>query len=93
MTPAELDEIWCVGSPGGHMYPKGISPKIAAMASQKWTIKYLLFVIFAIATCDHSKHHNLVLHPHNMLTPSVSLHHVIAFICSFHLAKHLQGGL
>ena len=73
MTPSELDEIWCVGSPGGHMYPKGISPKIAAMASQKWTIKYLLFVIFAIATCDHSTHHNLVLHPHNNYVNTISV--------------------
>ena len=28
MTPSELDEISCVGSPGGHMCPKGISPSL-----------------------------------------------------------------
>ena len=26
MTLSELDKIWCVGSLGSHMYPKGISP-------------------------------------------------------------------
>ena len=28
MTPSELDEIWCVGSLGGYMYPKAILPKL-----------------------------------------------------------------
>ena len=48
VTPSELDEIWCVGSPGGHMYPKGISPKLLIWLPRKRLLNILLFVIFAL---------------------------------------------
>ena len=48
MTPSELDEIWCVGSPGGHMYPKGISPKLLIWLPRNGLLNILLFVIFAL---------------------------------------------
>ena len=48
MTPSELDEIWCVGSPGGHMYPKGISPKLLIWLLRNGLLNILLFVIFAL---------------------------------------------
>ena len=48
MTPSELDEIWCVGSPGGHMYPKGISPKFLIWLPRNGLLNILLFVIFAL---------------------------------------------
>ena len=47
MTPSELDEIWCVGSPGGYMYPKGISPKLLVWLP-RYGLNLLLFVIFAL---------------------------------------------
>ena len=46
--PSELDEIWCVGSPGGHMYPKGISPKLLIRLPRNRLLYILLFVIFAL---------------------------------------------
>ena len=48
MTPSELDEIWCVGSPGGHMYPKGISPQLLIWLPRNGLLNILLFVIFAL---------------------------------------------
>ena len=48
MTPSELDEIWCVGSPGGHMYPKGISPKLLMWLPRNGLLKILLFFVFAL---------------------------------------------
>ena len=48
MTPSELDEIWCVGSSGGHMYPKGISPKLLIWLPRNGLLNILLFVIFAL---------------------------------------------
>ena len=48
MTPSELDEIWCVGSPGGHMYPKGISPKLLIWLPRNGPLNILLFVVFAL---------------------------------------------
>ena len=48
MTPSELDEIWCVGNPGGHMYPKGISPKLLIWLPRNGLLNILLFVIFAL---------------------------------------------
>ena len=45
---SELDEIWCVGSPGGHMYPKGISPKLLIWLPRNGLLNILLFVIFAL---------------------------------------------
>ena len=58
MTLSELDEIRCVGSPGDHMYPKGISSLLLVWLPPKWRIKYSTFLLFC-CTCDHSKHHNL----------------------------------
>ena len=59
MTPSELDEIWCVGSPGGHMYPKGISPQLLIWLPRNGLyIKYFTFCHFC-STRDHSNHHNL----------------------------------
>ena len=48
MIPSELDEIWCVGSPGGHMYPKGIFPKLFIWLPRNGLLNILLFLIFAI---------------------------------------------
>ena len=48
MTPSELDEIWCVGSPDGHMYPKGISPKLLIWLPRNGLLNNLLFVIFVL---------------------------------------------
>ena len=48
MTPSELDENWCVGSPGGHMYPKGISMKLLIWLPRNGLLKILLFVVFAL---------------------------------------------
>ena len=48
MTPSELDEIWCVGSPGGHMYPKGISPKLLIWLPINGLLKFLLFVVVTL---------------------------------------------
>ena len=48
-TPSELDEIWCVDSPGGHMCPKGISPPLLAWLPRNGSLNILLFSIFAIA--------------------------------------------
>ena len=48
MTPSELDEIWCVGSPSGHMYSKGISPKLLVWLPGNEQLNILLFVIFAL---------------------------------------------
>ena len=53
MTPSELDEICCMGSPGGHVSQKNFT-QIACMASQKWAIKYLLFVIFSVPVTSQS---------------------------------------
>ena len=48
MTPSELDENWCVGSPSGHTYPKGISPKLLIWLPRNGLLKILLFVVFAL---------------------------------------------
>ena len=48
MTPSELDVIWRVSSPGGHMYPKGISLKLLVWLPGNGQINTLLFVIFAL---------------------------------------------
>ncbi len=58
MTPSELDEIWCMGSPGGHMCLKGISPSLLVWLPRNGPINILLFDYFC-CTCDHSKRHNL----------------------------------
>ena len=48
MTPSEFDKNWCVGSPGGHMYPKGISHKLLVWLPRNGLLNILLFVIFAV---------------------------------------------
>ena len=48
MTPSELDEIWCVDSPSGHMYPKGISPKLLIWLPRNGLLNILIFVVFAL---------------------------------------------
>ena len=48
MTLSELDEIRCVGSPGGHMCPKGISSLLLVWLPPKWRIKYSTFCYFAV---------------------------------------------
>ena len=48
MTPSELDEIWCVGSPGDHMYPKGISTELLVWLPRNGQLNILLFVIFSL---------------------------------------------
>ena len=48
MTLSELDEIRCVGSPGGHKCPKGISSLLLVWLPPKWRIKYSTFCYFAV---------------------------------------------
>ena len=48
MTPSELDEIWCVGSPGGHMCPKGISPPLLVWFPRNGSLNILLFCYFSV---------------------------------------------
>ena len=48
MTPSELDKNWCVSSPGGHMYPKGISPKLLVWLPTNGLLNIFLFVMFAL---------------------------------------------
>jgi hypothetical protein len=51
MTPSELDEIQCVGSPSGRIPKEFLSSYVASMASQKWLIElstctFLLFLSY-----------------------------------------------
>ena len=48
MTPSEFDVTWCVGSPGGHMYLKGISHKLLVWLPRNGLLNILLFLIFAV---------------------------------------------
>ena len=48
ITPLELDKIWCVGSPAGHMYPKGISPKLLIWLPRNGLLNILLFLVFSL---------------------------------------------
>ena len=58
MIPSELEEIWCVSSPGGHMCPTGISPPLLVWLLRNGSFNVVLFCYFCY-TCDHSKRHNL----------------------------------
>ena len=47
-NPSELEEeIWCMGSPGGHVCPKGILPH-CLYGFPKWPIKYSDFLLFLL---------------------------------------------
>ena len=48
MIPSELDEIWCVDSPGNQMYPKEISSKLLVWILRNGLLNILLFVIFSL---------------------------------------------
>ena len=48
MTPSELGEIWCKGSLGGHMFPKGISAPLLVWLPRNDLSNNLLFCFFAI---------------------------------------------
>ena len=48
MTPSELNEIWCVGSSSGLMYPKGISPKLLVRFPRNALLNIFLFCSFAM---------------------------------------------
>ena len=47
MTPSEVDEIWFVGSVGGHMCPSEISPPLIV-----WLPRYSLLNILHFVICD-----------------------------------------
>ena len=49
MTPSELDESWYVGSPGGLIFPKGITPPLIVWFPRYGLLKILYFVIFAVS--------------------------------------------
>ena len=46
--PSELDKIWCVGNPGGHMYPKEILLKLLVWLLRNGLLNILLFIIFSL---------------------------------------------
>ena len=48
MTSSELDEIWYVGSPGGHVCPNRFSPPLLVWLSRKGLLNILHFVIFVV---------------------------------------------
>ena len=48
MTPSELDEIWYVSSPDGHMCPKGISLQLLVWLLRNGLFNILLYVIFSL---------------------------------------------
>ena len=47
-TTLELDDIWCVDSPGGHMFPKEISPPLLVWLSSNNLLNILLFWLFLL---------------------------------------------
>ena len=47
MTPSELNEIWCVGSPSSLMYPKRVSPKLLVWLPRNALLNIFLFCSFA----------------------------------------------
>ena len=80
MTPSELDEIWCVGSPGGHMCPKVISPHCLYGFPKNGLLNILLFVILAIPVTIQS-----VITWAFFIVLKNELHHFKAQRISFHL--------
>ena len=48
MTLSELNEIWCVGSSSGLMYPKGISPKLLVWLPRNALLNIFSFCSFAM---------------------------------------------
>ena len=48
MTPLEVYEIWYVGSPGGHIFPKGITPLLIVWLPRYGLLNNLHFIIFAV---------------------------------------------
>ena len=48
MTPSELNEIWCVGSSSGLMYPKGISPELIVWLPRNALLNIFFFCSFAM---------------------------------------------
>jgi len=80
MTPSELEEIWCVDSPGGHMCPKGISPPLLAWLPRNGSLNILLFSIFAVAATIQ----NVITWAFFIVLKN-KLHHFKAQRISFHL--------
>ena len=80
MTPSELDEIWCASSPGSHMYPKGISPKLLIWLPRNGLLNILLFVVF---TPDMIIQHIITWEFFIIL--KIPFHHFKAQRISFHL--------
>ena len=56
MTPSELDEVWCVGTLGGHV-SQWNSPSLLVWLPTNGLLNILLFCYFC-CTWYHSKHHN-----------------------------------
>ena len=48
MTPSELNEIWYVGSLGGHMYPKVILLKLIVWLPRNALLNILLFCYLSV---------------------------------------------
>ena len=46
--PSELNEIWYVGSPGGHVCPNGMLPLLIVWLPRNGLLNILHFVIFAV---------------------------------------------
>ena len=80
MTPSELDEIWCVGSPGGHMCPKGISPPLLVWFPRNESLNILLFCYFSVPVTIQS-----IITWAIFIVLKNKLHHFEAQRISFHL--------
>ena len=80
MTPSELDEIWCVSSPGGHMCPKGISPQLLVWLLRNGLFNILLYVIFSLPFTIQS-----IITWAFFIVLKNGLHHFKAQRISFHL--------
>ena len=73
LTPSELDEIRCVGSPGGHVCPKGISLPLLVWLPQNGSI-------FAVSVTIQS-----IISWAIFIVLKNELHHFKAQRISFHL--------
>ena len=80
MIPSELDEIRCVGSPGGHMCPKGISSPLIVWLPQNGLLNILLFCYFAALVTIQS-----IITWAIFIILKNELHHFEAERISFHL--------
>ena len=80
MTFSELNKIWCVGSLGGHMYSKEISPPLVVWLPRNTLLNILLFVVFAVPVTIQS-----IITWAFYIVLKNCLHHYKAQRISFHL--------